>query len=926
MLHGRSAERGRLARLVDDAEAGRAGALVLLGEPGVGKTALLDELAASAGGFRVLRTQGLESEAPLAFAALHRLLRPVQDVVGGLPAPQAHALRVAFGEDSGSAIEPFLVALATLSALTEAAESAPVLCLVDDAHWLDSASADALLFASRRLSDERLAVVFTARTASGGRFDPTGIDELQLGGLDESAAAAVVSERGGTALPPSVLKALLEQTGGNPLALVELPARLTGGQLSGTEPLPERLPLTDAVERSFLDRVRRLSSPAQRLLLVASADDSGSLRVVRAAARRLGTGAEAMTEAERTGLLVTDADAVRVAHPLVRSATYAAATGDERRAAHRALAAALAELGDSDRRAWHLAASVDGPDVDAADALTAAAVRAERRGGHAAAAAAFDRASRLAVDEASRARLLFDAARNLWLAGQAEAAGRAVSAARELADDRILRSDIDRLRGRLEVNVGSAAVAHRIFTQAARAVAAHDPERALEMSVAAFLLRVYDPETGRDSAMSAAVPRQARPDELAPREVTLRRMLEALAAEAEGRLPDALASLEAAVESSRHIPAEERPDDRTLWTSCAGSEPDIVANLGATAVHLGHDQAARDCYTQALADGRYSGAVTVVLYALPRLAFLQLASGEWEELLQGAREGVELATSIGQSPLAAGPLAWIALVAALRGDGDFEEHRRRAATAGDLHLGVLTQLVRDLQHWAAATVATNAGDHAGALHHHRTVRVPALRRLSAVERVAAAVRADDVATAQVELDELATYADASRLPWAQAAAEHGRALLAPAPRAADHFERALVHAASSGRIVDSARIQLAYGEALRRNGKRVEARVHLRSALTVFEQLNAEPLAARTAQELRASGETARRRDPSTETALTPMERQVAELVARGLSNKEVAAQCWISPRTVAFHLRNVFTKTGITSRSELAHRQLTHA
>ena len=926
MLHGRSAERGRLAQLLNEAEAGRAGALVLLGEPGVGKSALVAELAASAQGFRVLRTQGLESEAPLAFAALHRLLRPVHDVVASLPAPQAHALRVAFGEDSGSAIEPFLVALATLSALTEAAETAPLLCLVDDAHWLDTASSDALLFATRRLTDERVAVVFTSRETDDGRFDPAGLDTVTLRGLDEAAAAAVLAERGGAPLPGPVVAGLLEQTAGNPLALVELPARLTPGQLSGAEPLPERLPLTQAVERSFLDRVRRLSDGAQTLLLVAAADDSGSLRVVRDAAGRLGAGADAMTEAERTGLLVTESDEVRVAHPLVRSATYTAATGDQRRAAHRALAAALAEVGDADRRAWHLAAAAEGPDVHAVDALNSTAMRAERRGGHAAAAAAFDRASRLAVDEQSRARLLFDAARNLWLAGQATAAGRAVEAARERADDRLLRADIDRLRARLEVNVGSAAVAHRIFTEAARAVVTTDPERALEMSVAALLLRVYDPETARDQAVSSAVPLPSPPPGDTPRGVTLRRILAALTADADGRLPEALASLEAAIESSRGIAVEERPEDRAAWTSCAGSEPDVVANLGATAVHLGHDLAARDSYSRALADGRYSGAVTVVLFALPRLAFPQLLTGKWEELRQGAREGVELATSIGQPALAAAPLAWLALLAALQGDPDYEEHRGRAAGAGDLHLGVLTQLFRDVQHWAAGTVAANAGDPIGSLHHFAAVRVPALRRMTAVDRITAAVRADDRSTAQTELDELAAFATASRLPWALAAAEHGEALLAPAAQAVEHFERALAHSEAGVRIVDRARTQLAYGEALRRNGRRVDARAHLRSALTVFEGLGAEPLAGRAAQELRASGETARRRDPSTVTALTPMERQVAELVARGLSNKDVAGQCWISPRTVAFHLRNVFTKTGVSSRSELAHLQLVDA
>jgi hypothetical protein len=301
VLHGRESELLRCARLLEDARGGRAGALVVLGEPGVGKSALLDAVTARAEDFRVLRAYGLESEAPLAFAALHRLLRPVRDLLPALPAPQAHALRVAFGLDSGTPVEPFLIALATLSLLGDAAASSPVLCVVDDAHWLDTASRDALLFAARRLTDERVAVVFTARATSSSSFDLAGIDTLVLGGLDQAAASAVLAERGHVPLPASVVTALVARTSGNPLALVELPSTLTADQQAGREPLPERLPLTEAVERSFLDRVRRLSQSGQTALLVASADDSGRLRVVRDACAQLGA-AEGLTEAERARL------------------------------------------------------------------------------------------------------------------------------------------------------------------------------------------------------------------------------------------------------------------------------------------------------------------------------------------------------------------------------------------------------------------------------------------------------------------------------------------------------------------------------------------------------------------------------------------------------------------------------------------------
>jgi DNA-binding CsgD family transcriptional regulator len=922
VLHGRERELDRLDRLLDGARSGRAGALVLLGEPGLGKSALLDEVSDRSAGFRLLATQGLESEAPLAFAALHRLLRPVQDLIALLPAPQAHALRVAFGVDSGSPVEPFLVAVATLSILAEAAERAPVLCLVDDAHWLDAASRDALLFTARRLTHEPVAVVLTARSDADAGFHPIGLDTAVLSGLDTAAASSVLSGRSPSPLSPSVVAALVARTGGNPLALVELPSTLTTGQLAGADPLPDRLPLTQAVERSFLDRVRRLSQAGQSAMLIAAADDSGRLRVVRDAAVTVGAGGQALVEAERAGLVATSGDRVQVVHPLVRSATYQAATGNERRAAHRALAAALADVADTDRRAWHLAAAVDGPDFDAADALRRVAVRAEVRGGHGAAAAAFDRAAALSQDGEVRARLLFDAARNLWLSGDADGAGRALATARQLTEGRVLRADIDRLRGRLEVNVGSAAVAQRILVEAARAVAADDPERAVEMAVAAGLLRIYDPEAAHDpTSLTPALNPPADGDGLRMR--TLRRLLDAQTADAAGRLTDALGSLADAVETDVDLLSDQRPDDPSLWTGCAGCEPDIVANLGNTAIHLGHDDIAHDCYHRVLADGRRTGAITVVLYALPRLAFTQLLRGQWDQVRHAAHEAIDLATSVGQPALTAAPQAWLALLAALQGDPTFDEQRQRAATSGQQPLGVLAQLVRDLQHWADATAAANAGDHGGAQHGYTAMRVPALRRMTAVERITATARAGEAQQAGLDLDELTGYADATQLPWALAACEHARAVLAPADRAVEHYERSLVHHRRSSRAVDRARTQLAYGELLRRSQRRTDARAHLRTALAAFEDLAAEPLAGRARAELRASGETARKRDPSTRVALTPMETQVARLVAQGMSNKDVAAQLWISPRTVAFHLRGVFAKHGIVSRGELAQLRL---
>ncbi|HYN93553.1 MAG TPA: AAA family ATPase, partial [Pilimelia sp.] len=496
MLHGRDTERARLAALLDQAGRGSAGAIVIHGEAGVGKSALLDDLVAGAGDARVLRAQGLESESPLAFAALHRLVRPILPLLDRLAVPQARALRVAFGQEDGPAVDPFLIAVATLSALTQAAEERPVLCVVDDAHWLDDASANALLFAARRIAADRVAMVFSARDGDLRTFRHDGVPALLIRGLDEPAARALLAQRAGGPLADEVCTRLLAQAGGNPLALVELPTALTDAQRSGAVPMPAQLPLTADVGRVFLDRCRRLPEHVQTLLLVAAADNSGRLATVRHAAALLGVDAPAGRQAEQSGWLLTDGDSVRVRHPLVRSAIYQAATGLERREAHRALADALDRTGDVDRQAWHRAAAAEGPDEGVVTALEQVAVRAERGGGYVAAAAAYERAAELTAADQPRAARLFAAARNAWACGQTTRAAALAAAAREGADGRILRADIDRLRGRIAFNIGSAADAHGIMMGAARAVAADDPGRALELAVVATVLAVYGGDSG----------------------------------------------------------------------------------------------------------------------------------------------------------------------------------------------------------------------------------------------------------------------------------------------------------------------------------------------------------------------------------------------------------------------------------------------
>jgi DNA-binding CsgD family transcriptional regulator/tetratricopeptide (TPR) repeat protein len=914
-------ELARLVALIEDARAGTAGSVVVHGEPGVGKSALLAEVLTTVGDVRLLRTQGLESESPLPFAALHRLLRPVLGLAKRLPEPQSRALGVAFGQEVGK-VEPFLVGIATLSLLTEAAEEDPVVCVVDDAHWLDSASADALLFATRRLEADPVAMVYAARDTDDRTFAPEGVPALHLDGLDADSVRALLAENASVVVAAEVTDRLLAETGGNPLALVELPTALSEEQLAGSIPLPHQLLLTSGVERVFLDRCRRLSEAAQTLMLVAVADDSGQLATLQRAATNMSVGHDSVAEAERSGLLVVRGDTVTVRHPLVRSAVYQAATANERREAHQALADALDSLDDADRATWHRAAAADGPDEKLADSLHQVGTRAERRGGYRAAADAYERAADLTADPPAKAGLQLAAARNAWASGQTARSSRLLAAARARTDDPILLADIDRLRGRIAVNVGSATDAHRIFTRAAELVAPHEPIRALEMAVAAAVARSHGIDSG------ARLPGDAIDIDASPYDTPRTRSLKHLLV---STLHD-IAGDRAAAFDELHV-----AQTTALGAADTLADLDLLGNLANAALHLGDDGAHRYFYALMLSTARENGDGMAVLYALQRLPFSQYVGGTWGALRNSAEEAVALGLSVGQVAATAAPRAWLCLLAALEGRRDYDDRLMslQALVAAHPPVGILAQPVEDLTRWAKGIKALLDGDAPGALHHFRqmaaassAMQLPALMLMSAQDRIDAAVRAGDHTQARAWVEDLDAFATGSELPWAQAAAAFGRARTSgddasDADRVFEAFEIALTHHAAAHRPYDRARVQLAYGEFLRRHQRRVDARGHLREALETFEDLHSRPLVDRAVQELRASGETARKRDPSTALDLTPMERKVAQLVSQGLSNKDVAGQCWVSPRTVAFHLRNVFTKTGVTSRGELAHLDL---
>ncbi len=903
MLYGRALESARLDALFADAVAARGGVMVVRGDPGVGKTALLADACSRATGARVLWTQGIESESPLAFAALHRLLRPVLPCLDRLPPPQAQALRAAFGELEGTVGDRFVVFIATLGLLSEAAEEQPIIAVADDAQWLDAASAEALLFVARRLLADRVALVFGAREGDVRRFHGNGLPELALGGLDAASAGALLTERAGAPVSAEVCAALVAQTGGSPLALTELPAALSAGQLAGTARLPDPLPLTAGVERTFLDRSRRLPADAQTLLLVAAADDSGQIAAVGPAAAALGADGPALEVAERSGLIQTQGPELWFRHPLVRSAVYGAATASERQRVHRALAESLAI--DPDRRTWHLALATAGPDDDVAADSDAVAERAERRGGHEAACTAWQRAAELTTEAETRARRLQNAAMSAWLGGQTGRAHVLAEDARRYATDPVLRSDIDRLRARLEWNVGSAQSGQSIVLRAAQEIAPFDGARALEMAMLGTTLAAFG--DGSDVGVDPATFLPLLPDDAPVRLQCCRALITGQQYLLRGRMRAAAQTLRWAFELHQPQPGD----------------VDLLANMGLAAVHLGDDAVVHRNLTGLRDFGRQSAAVSVVVFAQARLPLADLPAGRWDAASASATEALELARTAGLPSMTALPLAWQTLLAALRGSQDgadaLEELERLRARQP---IGIVSVAVADLIEWAKGVTAAGASDTDAAMRHLGRLRHPAMRRLAALDLLEAASRTGGHANrSQTWVRELEQFALDTGAAWAAAIAAHGRALLAADGDTDDpepHFLTAMAEHSRASRPVAQARTQLAYGEFLRRSRRRVDARAQLRTALDVFTEVGARPWADRARQELRASGETARKRDPSTALRLTPQERQIASLVSRGHSNADVAAQLFLSRRTVEFHLSNAYQKLGVGSRGDL--------
>ncbi|HEY6589560.1 MAG TPA: LuxR C-terminal-related transcriptional regulator [Actinomycetota bacterium] len=817
MLHGRRAECDALEGLLADARRSRSGALVVRGEAGVGKSALLGHAAARAHGMAVLRASGLESEAELPFAALHQLLRPV-------------------------------------------------LCLVDEAQWLDRSSAQSLTFAARRLEAEGVVCLFAARDGDPRDFPAPGLPDLRLQGLDPEPAAALLAAAG-LDLPAAVVDRLVERTGGNPLALLELPGTLEPGQLAGRAPLEDVLPLTARLEETFGERVRGLPTEARTILLVAAVETGGDPAVVLRAGGRLGVGPEALEDAESAGLVRTGGR-LEFRHPLVRSAAYQVATLAARQAAH----------------------------------------RARRRGGHAAAAAALERAAELTGDDAEHGRRLAAAAGAAWLAGQPDRAAALLERADQLAADPSSQATVAHLRGSIEASRGVALEAAAMLVGGSELAAPVDPSQALQMLVEAAEIASYAGDvtpTAELGRRAAALPVVDKAGEF------LSDLLQGMGRVAEGDGEHGGPLLRRAIALAGTL----QDPRRLMWA-------------GIAAFFLGETEAGNALYIRAVARARQEGAVGLLPQALEYLAPVELSAGRYDAATASATEGLRLARDTGNDTSACRHLCTLAHLAALRGDEDTcralaAEALERAAARG---LG----LIATLAGYALATLELGQNRPAEALARLERLLAagpgagsPFFAAYTVPDLVEAAVRSGrpEAATGPLAaFEQLAALAGTAE-PLAQLA--RCRGLLAPDDEAAAHFEEALARHEGPGRPFDLARTQLAYGETLRRARRRREARTHLREALGTFERLGAAPWAERAGAELRATGETARRRDPSTLSQLTPQELQIIRLVGEGGTNREIGAQLFLSRRTIDYHLRNVFVKLGVSSRAELIRLQL---
>jgi DNA-binding CsgD family transcriptional regulator len=910
MLIGRSAERLQLLDLLDRARQGKSGALVIIGEPGVGKTALLDFCVSRADAFRVLRARGRESEAELPFAGLTDLLRPITRYVRALPAPQATALSGAFGfGPHGPHVppDPYAIFLGTLGLLAAAAEREPVLAVIDDAHWLDPSSQNAVLFAARRIQAEGIALLISARSAHASAFANADLPVLVLRGLEPSDAARLVKRKTRTPVAAEVAARLAIAADGNPLALIEMSRDLSAAQLIGTEELPDPLPIGKDLRQLFLSRLAQLPAETRRALLVASASDSAETAELGAALTSMKLRLSRLEPAETAGIL-TIGQNFEFTHPLVRAAIYHDATPQSRRAAHRALASIITGGEAAARRAWHLAAATLGTDEGVAAQVETAADDARARGAHAVAAAAFERAADLSSVVPGRIARQMAAAGEHVLAGQARQALPLLDDARHRTADEVTRADIDHFRGRVLMITGPLVRAREVLADAAHVVELSAPLKAASMLSDAGLASFIAGEIGIGEALSrkAVILTGGRDDE--PGEIN--HLLFTGMLVLRGRLREA----------EPHL-ARER---QRIQAMRPGDPPQLLMLSGISLMWAEELDLARTILEGVTADARRQAAVGLLPLALAQRAELAWRTGDWAVAYAHATEATKLAADTGQTVDLSYALAIQTLV--LASLGREVECRASATAAIEAAQPIGAESTVSRVEAALGLLELGAGRPNDAAHHLRTAHelvqgqgvreptvVPYLGDLiESLLRAGRGIEAEDTIN-QMEI------ADAGEMrQWTHGVLARVRGMTAPEDGYVIPFQKALEwHQRLPGRF-ERARTLLAFGERLRRSGQRLRARDHLREALYDFERLGAGGWSTRTLAELRAAGETTTVGPPPALGELTPQELQVALAVASGLTNREVAAALFLSPKTIEYHLSNVYSKLALRSRSQL--------
>ncbi|MFF0013321.1 BREX system ATP-binding domain-containing protein [Streptomyces sp. NPDC005374] len=904
IMVGRHAEREAIGRLLDAVRDGLSGVLVLTGEPGIGKTRLLEFAAARATELRVVRLTAVEQETGLGFGALHRLLRPFLSRTAGLPGPQRGALDAALGLASGPPADRYLVGLATLTLLSEVAADRPLLFLVDDAQWLDRESAEALAFTARRLHADSLGLVIAVRPELGGvgRFDA--LSTYAVTGLPESEARALLLTSGTRRVDAAVADRIVAGTGGNPLALLELADALPAEQLSGIAPLPDPLPVGHLLTNHFQRLVRALPPETVALLLLLAAAPSGDTATMWRAAGRLGLSARAVEPAVAAGILVRSVPTA-FRHPLIRSTVYAAAEPGERRRTHAALADAYDAVRDADRRAWHRAEATEGVDDKVADDLEAASERARSRGGYSQQALFLSRAADFTGDAGKRAERLLDAAQAHLMSGDASAARTALDLADADVRGPVMRTRELRMRATAQMFSIVVADVPAMLMDAVTRLGPQDPRLGWELLCEALhaALVAHGCTQGTSSAeVAAAVAAAARHSPV----VTVRGrdlLMEGLARRVAGSYQDGAPVLRTALDRLRD------------GGEIGDANSPFAVMLSMACDDLWDIRAERDLGDRLAAAERDAGA----LYALGMTLLVEARCDLWDGRFTQAEvryaEFDDIAADTGFP--GGGDINRLHLFALTGREAELRAAARRTAEMRGMGHGLLQLLA---QH-ALTLFELGQGRYRQAMRHARAVfdaDAPACGNLVVALLVEAAVRTGDRAGADEALARLEERAPIAGTPWALGSLALGRALTADGDDAEMFYQESVELLRQVPLALEEARSRLLFGEWLRRRKRRSEARTQLRAAYGSFDAFGAVPYAERARIELLATGEKARRRTEETRFDLTPRERQVASMASSGLTNGEIATRLFVTTSTVEFHMNKVFRKLAITSRKQI--------